>query len=62
MLLRIRLKHIGQKLEGVDLPSQEMSFKGIKHTVNKSVKKSIPLKFLLVFQNNLKTRLFTTQT
>jgi len=52
----------GPKLKEANLAYREMSFKGVKLTVNKSVQKINSAQFFRSLSNNLKTRLFTTQS
>lgn len=52
----------GPKLKEVNLASQEMSFKGVKLTSHKSVQRINSSQFFRSLSNNLKSRLFTTQS
>jgi len=52
----------GPKLKEVNLVSQEMSFKGVKLIFHKSVQKINYSQFFRSLSNNLKSRLFTTQS
>jgi len=50
------------KFKEVNLASQEMSFKGVKLTSHKSVQRINSSQFVRSLSNNLKSRLFTTQS
>lgn len=51
----------GQKIKEINLVSEEMSFKGVKLTVHKSVQSINSVQFFRSISNNLKTIIFTTQ-